>query len=251
VRLDLRVVSKVYRRTVTVMRISELSRRSGVPASTLRYYDDVGLLPATERSPAGYRLYDDHAHQRLIFIEAAKRLRLSLSSIGHLLTVWESDTCRSVKAQLRPALDDRTIEADSAIADLQLLRDQLVTARSRLDELPDRDQPCDPECTLLRDDQRLSCSLDGDQYRDRAEQWQQILQGGVRSRVAGGVQVMLPGERAPELAALILAERTCCSFLNFTLRFEGSTVAMTLTAPDHARQVLSDLTGGDARSEPL
>jgi MerR family copper efflux transcriptional regulator len=233
------------------MRISELSRRSGVPASTLRYYEDVGLLPATKRSPAGYRLYDDHARQRLMFIEAGKRLRLSLSSIGDLLTVWESDTCRSVKGQLRPALDDRIAEADSAIADLQLLRDQLVVARSRLDDLPDRDQPCDRDCTLLRDDERLSCSLDGEQYRDRAEQWRQILRGGVRSRLASAPEVVLPSERAPELAALILAEQTCCSFLNFTLRFEGSSVVMTLTAPDHAQRIVSDLTGGDSRGEPL
>lgn len=231
------------------MRISELSRRSGVPASTLRYYEDVGLLPATKRSPAGYRLYDDHARQRLMFIEAGKRLRLSLSSIGDLLTVWESDTCRSVKGQLLPALDDRIAEADSAIADLQMLRDQLVVARSHLDDLPDRDQPCVPDCTFLGNDQALSCSLDGDQYRDRAEQWQQILQGGVRSLVPGGVQVTLPSERATELAALILAEQTCCGFVNFTLRFEGSMVVMMLTAPDPAQRIISDLTGGDGRGE--
>jgi MerR family transcriptional regulator, copper efflux regulator len=182
-------------------------------------------------------------------IAKGKRLRLSLSSIGDLLTVWESDTYRSVKGQLRPALDDRIAEADSAIADLQLLRAQLVVARSRLDDLPDRDQPCDPDCTFLSDDQRLSCSLDGEQYRDRAEQWRQILRGGVRSRLAGAVEVVLPSERAPELAALILAEQTCCSFLKFTLRFEGSTVVMTLTAPDHAQRIVSDLTG-DSTCEP-
>jgi len=234
----------------------------------LRYYEDLGLLPATERSPAGYRLYDDHARQRLMFIEVAKRLRLSLSSIGDLLAVWESDTCRSVKGQLRPALDDRIAEADSAIGDLQLLRDQLVAARSHLNDLPDRDQRCAPDCTFLHDDQRLSlavmssasdgaseqavaCSLDGDQYRDRAEQWQQLLRVGARSRVAGGVEVTLPVERAPELATLILAEQSCCSFLNFTLRFEGSTVVMTLTAPDHAQRIVSDLTGGDGKGELL
>jgi MerR family transcriptional regulator, copper efflux regulator len=244
------------------MRISELSRRCGIPASTLRYYEDVGLLPATERSPSGYRLYDDHARQRLMFIEAAKRLRLSLSSIGDLLEVWESDTCRTVKNQLRPALDDRIAEADSAIADLRLLREQLVGAQSRLDDSPDRDQPCDPDCSFLLDDQKLSlgmpgsaseqtiaCSLDGEQYRERTEQWQQILQSGARSRVAGGVEVMLPGERASELVALIQAERTCCSFLDFTLRFVGSAVVLTLTAPDHAQQIVSNLTN-DGTSDP-
>lgn len=160
------------------MRISELSRQSGVPASTLRYYEDLGLLPATERTSAGYRLYDDHARQRLLFIEAAKRLRLSLSSIGELLAVWESDTCRSVKGRLRPALDDRIAEADSAIADLQLLRDHLVAARSRLAVLPDRDLRCDPDCTFLGNNETLSptsSSPDGVGYRGRAERWRQIV----------------------------------------------------------------------------
>jgi len=90
----------------TGMRISELARRSGVPASTLRYYGQLGLLPA-DRTAAGYRLYDEAAHQRLMFIEAAKRLRLPLPAIADLLAVWQSDACRAVKDQLRPLLDER------------------------------------------------------------------------------------------------------------------------------------------------
>jgi DNA-binding transcriptional MerR regulator len=37
--------------------IGELSRRSGIPVKTLRFYSDEGLLPPTERSGSGYRLY--------------------------------------------------------------------------------------------------------------------------------------------------------------------------------------------------
>lgn len=69
VRLDLRVGSKVYRRRVSTYRFSQLAERSGVPATTLRYYESVGLL-AAERMPAGYRLYDDEAVRRLEFIRA-------------------------------------------------------------------------------------------------------------------------------------------------------------------------------------
>jgi MerR family copper efflux transcriptional regulator len=239
---------------VTALRISELSRQTGVPPSTLRYYEHVGLLPATERTPSGYRLYDEHARQRLVFIEAAKRLKLSLASIGDLLTVWETDPCRSVKGRLRPALDQRISEADAALADLQVLRGQLSSARSRLDNLPDRDDRCDPDCAFLLDgespsslvdvtEKRVACSLDGDQYRDRAEQWREVVAGGSRSRVPGGVAVTLPAERAPELTALILAEQNCCAFLDFALRFNGATVVMTLTTPDHADHIVADLVG--------
>ncbi|QUR69245.1 MerR family transcriptional regulator [Mycobacterium spongiae] len=236
-----------------VLRISEMARRSGVPASTLRYYESVGLLPAT-RSSAGYRLYGDHAQQRLMFIEAAKRLRLSLSSIADLLAVWESDACASVKGRLRPALDDRIGEADAAITELQLLRDQLAAARSRLDELPDRDERCDPGCTFLSEQrdflpgvgatpvrQAMDCTLDSPSYRDRVAQWQHVLRGCPRLRVDGGVEVVAPLDRASALASLVVAEQTCCGFLSFTLRFEATTVVMTLTAPDHAQETVHEL----------
>ena len=45
-RLDLRLDSKVYRRDVTSLKISQLAERSGVPATTLRFYESAGLLPA-------------------------------------------------------------------------------------------------------------------------------------------------------------------------------------------------------------
>lgn len=57
------------------MRISQLAERSGVPATTLRFYEGAGLLPA-DRTPAGYRSYDEDAVERLAFIGAAKRLGL-------------------------------------------------------------------------------------------------------------------------------------------------------------------------------
>lgn len=49
---DLRVGSKVYRGRMVLMRVSELAERSGVAATTLRYYEERGLLPA-QRPPAG------------------------------------------------------------------------------------------------------------------------------------------------------------------------------------------------------
>ncbi|BAH55764.1 MULTISPECIES: MerR family transcriptional regulator [Rhodococcus] len=128
--------------------ISELSRRSGVPATTLRYYEQVGVLPAA-RSHSGYRLYDEHAEQRLRLISAAKRLQMPLLEIVELLTVWEEDACRSVRSHLRPALDARIAEAATGIAALTRLHTELIAARERLDSLPDRDDRCNPRCTVL------------------------------------------------------------------------------------------------------
>lgn len=137
------------------MLVSELSQRSGVPASTVRYYEREGLLPA-ERTRSGYRVFDERAEQRLGFITAAKRLRLPLPAIAELLLVWEADSCRSVKRDLRPAIQTRIDEAEAGIAELVRLRDDLVAARDRLDELPDRDERCDPSCAFLRGDRVVS-----------------------------------------------------------------------------------------------
>ncbi|MBV9847455.1 MAG: MerR family DNA-binding transcriptional regulator, partial [Kutzneria sp.] len=54
---------------MTTYRISQLAERAGVPATTLRFYEQAGLLPA-QRSESGYRLYDDTAVERLAFIAA-------------------------------------------------------------------------------------------------------------------------------------------------------------------------------------
>jgi MerR family transcriptional regulator, copper efflux regulator len=59
------------------LKVSELAGRTGVPASTVRFYDAEGLLSA-RRSSSGYRLYDDSAVERLRFIGTAKSLGLPL-----------------------------------------------------------------------------------------------------------------------------------------------------------------------------
>lgn len=240
---------------MTMLRISQLSRQAGVPASTLRYYEDVGLLPA-KRSPGGYRLFDERAQQRLMFIQAAKRMRLSLTAIADLLKIWESSACRFVKQQLRPALDAQIGRADAAIAELQHLRQHLCETRVRLDTLPDRDQLCDPHCTFLLDhaaaprptppvvvaNTTYACSLDDNGYRQRAEQWHTLLRAAQRRPTHDGMHITLGLDRVGALTALITAEQTCCSFLGFTLRFTSNTVEMTVTGPPEVHPLITDLT---------
>jgi len=67
------------------MRIGELAGRIGVNPKTVRYYEGIGLLPAPEREPSGYRDYDDQDVDRLRFIRTAQRLGLSLSEISEIL----------------------------------------------------------------------------------------------------------------------------------------------------------------------
>jgi MerR family transcriptional regulator, copper efflux regulator len=102
------------------MSISQLSGRSGIAATTLRDYEQVGLLP-TRRTASGYRIYDQHSTERLGFIAAAKRLGLPLAETHDLLAVREADPCRTVKAELRAGLDGRIAETSTGLAELTQL----------------------------------------------------------------------------------------------------------------------------------
>ena len=80
--------------------ISELAARSGFTASTLRYYGQVGLLAAADRTPAGYRRYDEAAVTRLRFIDRAKQLGLPLEEIRELVGIWDQGRCAHVQDKL-------------------------------------------------------------------------------------------------------------------------------------------------------
>lgn len=67
------------------MLIGELAQRSGVSARMLRYYDTIGLLSASDRSPSGYREYSEADVQRLLHVEGLKSLGLSLGEIAEVL----------------------------------------------------------------------------------------------------------------------------------------------------------------------
>jgi MerR family transcriptional regulator, redox-sensitive transcriptional activator SoxR len=65
----------------TLLTIGEVSRRSGVASSALRFYEDRGLI-ASERRDAGHRRYPRHVLRRLAFIVFAQRIGLTLNEIG-------------------------------------------------------------------------------------------------------------------------------------------------------------------------
>jgi DNA-binding transcriptional MerR regulator len=102
---------------VSTYRISELAKRTGIPASTLRFYEQAGLLPAL-RTASNYRIYDEAAVARLEFIGSAKLLGLPLEEIRELLSVWEKGVCGEVRHRLRPLVAARIAEAQRRIAEL-------------------------------------------------------------------------------------------------------------------------------------
>jgi MerR family transcriptional regulator, copper efflux regulator len=252
------------------MRISQLAERSGVPATTLRFYETAGLLPA-DRSPAGYRLYGEDAVERLAFIAAAKTLGLPLEEVSELLTVWESGACAEVKADLHPRIAARVTDARARAAELAAFIAALQRALKRLDELPDRAGPCDHECGFpvtgpadsspahgtpwdepagSRSERwrsaPVACSLEGDALGERTAQWRRLVGDAAGRRVGNGVRLTVPADRATGVMALAAAEQRCCPFFDFRLHLDGPVLHLEVRAPDEAAGLLAELFGPGA-----
>ena len=85
---------RVYARLAsTTYKINEVAKRSGFTPATLRYYEEVGLVPLPTRTEAGYRMYDDRALERLAFIARAKQLGCTLEETADLVVAWEGGQC--------------------------------------------------------------------------------------------------------------------------------------------------------------
>lgn len=128
--------------------MSEVATRSGVPATTARYYETADLLDAPREANA-YRSYDESVLERLSFVESAKHLALSLPEIVDLVSAVEDETCTQVRETLHPKLRERLAEVDRQLAGLRLLRRRLVAATASVAACPDRAASCRSECMLL------------------------------------------------------------------------------------------------------
>ena len=80
--------------------IGALSGRSGVHIETVRYYEQIGIMPAPARSAGGYRIYGTDHVRRLHFIRRGRELGFSLDELRGLLHLvdGQSYTCREVNA---------------------------------------------------------------------------------------------------------------------------------------------------------
>ncbi len=228
-------------------RISELADRSGFPASTLRYYETVGLLPTPGRTEAGYRVYDDEAVERLRFIGRAKAMGLSLDDIADLVGLWADGPCSMLHGRLLALLDGKVDEVRGRVAELASFAAQLDHVRATLDATEPAAR-CGPGCGC---DGELpaapatpaACTLSSDDAADRSTAWAELLGHAVeRHRTPAGIRVRLPDDPAVVARAADLAVREvgCCAFFSFSLTVEAGGVWLEVTAPASDGQAVLD-----------
>ena len=118
------------------MRISQLAESAGVPTSTVRYYERVGLMSVPARTASGYRDYADEAAARLRFITRARRMGLSCEQITALIPVWAGTNCGAAHERVGRLVDQKQAEIAERIAELQQFSGQLDAVRASLDAEP-------------------------------------------------------------------------------------------------------------------
>jgi DNA-binding transcriptional MerR regulator len=100
------------------VRISELADKVGVPVSTVRYYERIGLLPEPARTGSGYREYDNGSATQLLFVARARNLGLSCDQIVELLPIWGGSNCTSTHDEITRLIEDKKVEIGARIKEL-------------------------------------------------------------------------------------------------------------------------------------
>jgi DNA-binding transcriptional MerR regulator len=118
------------------MRISELAVRAGVPVSTVRYYERIGLLTTPERTDAGYRDYDDESATQLLFVSRARGLGIGCEQIAELLPAWRGSSCGSARDRIVSLIDEKQAQIAARVEELNAFATRLQKVRESFDAAP-------------------------------------------------------------------------------------------------------------------
>lgn len=129
------------------MRIGELAEAVGTTTKTLRFYEDQGLLPPAERTPAGYRDYTLDAFARIDFIHRGQAAGLTLAQIRQILDV--RDRGQAPCEHVRGLLDVRLADLEVQITKLLALRDIISQLRAQAAEVEPDTCSADQVCRYL------------------------------------------------------------------------------------------------------
>ena len=108
---------------MNLYRIGDVTKKIGLSADTLRYYEKIKLLPKIARNDSGVREYDDKDISRLKFIQRAQKMNFSLSEISDLLKMRENP--QKVRNEVRLLTAVKLSEVDEHMQSLTTLRNEL------------------------------------------------------------------------------------------------------------------------------
>ena len=123
------------------MNIAEVAKAAGLPAKTIRYYEEIGLIHP-KRSDNGYRAFAETDLHKLAFVGRARSLGFSIVECRALLALYED--------RARASADVKAM----AVTHLAQIRDKITELRAMEATLADLVQACSgdhrPDCPILR-----------------------------------------------------------------------------------------------------
>jgi MerR family Zn(II)-responsive transcriptional regulator of zntA len=137
---------------VTIQKAAELS---GLTPKTVRFYEESGLVTPTARSESGYRLFSTTDIRRLRLVRRAKLLGLPLADVKEFADLAFQETCGAFEERLQELVDQRLLDIERTISDLEHLRAELGNLRMGLVEGRTENAACAVEdcddCRLIDD----------------------------------------------------------------------------------------------------
>ncbi|MFD1696818.1 Cu(I)-responsive transcriptional regulator [Roseibium aestuarii] len=124
------------------MNIGEVASRSGLPAKTIRYYEEIGLIHPL-RTENGYRAFQSSDLNRLAFLGRARALGFSIEDCRALVSLYDDDQRES--ARVKEITEQNLQRIAEKIAELEAMRETL----SRLALACSGDES--PDCAILKD----------------------------------------------------------------------------------------------------
>lgn len=124
------------------MNISKAAKLCGLPAKTIRYYEEIGLVKPL-RADNGYRSYSEGDVHRLRFVGRARGLGFTVEECRSLLSLYDDD--HRASSDVKAMALDKVAEIDQKVIELRSLRDTLATLA---DNCHGDDRP---DCPIIND----------------------------------------------------------------------------------------------------
>lgn len=114
------------------LRIGQLAEKTGLRTKTIRYYEEIGLLPRAQRDSSGYRRYPETEAARLRLISRSKLLGLALGEVKEIVGYIVDGHCDTVQTRLMVLVSEKLDEIDVKMAELALLKEDLLSFQNQL-----------------------------------------------------------------------------------------------------------------------
>lgn len=108
---------------MTTQTIGHISKASGTPIETIRFYERERLIPQAPRTDAGYRMYNEDTTKRLRFITRAKALGFTLAEIREILNLQDNPASnRTGRAEVKAITEKKLVDIERRITDLKRMQ---------------------------------------------------------------------------------------------------------------------------------